>query len=71
MTASVLQVEKRHIRRLINVIRYGLSGAIGGLAFINTFAQIRGTMVSDSVEGIAMAIGAATVVAVFKALNIA
>lgn len=51
--------------------RFLVAGAIGGIAVVNTFAQVMATTPAPNVEHIAMAVGAAALAGAAKLLDAA
>lgn len=58
------------MQRFLTWVKYCIAGAIGGVALVNTIAMVINRLPSDSVEAIAIAVGAIGAGALVKILNV-
>ena len=60
----------KRVIALIDYAKFALAGAIGGLAIVNTYDLLSGAAVTDSIESVAMASGAAILAGLVKILHV-
>jgi hypothetical protein len=60
----------KRVIALIDYAKFALAGAIGGLAIVNTYDLLIGAAVTDSIESVAMASGAAILAGLVKILHV-